>query len=217
MSLTGTVPVHPARYTPLILDVVRVYLERFRLPVHDPFAGTGARLGALCDELGLTFTGTDLEPWAGADPRVAPGDSRYPLTYPAGPFVVVTSPVYFANRISSDYVNGPTPTTKRAGRHAYGISRGEALHADNLARVCRPAQAEQYVAGHVAAARHWGDVAIVNVDGPLRAMWTEILIRAGFELIDVVEVATPRLGGGLAGADKRAAFEVVMYALRAAS
>jgi len=214
MTLTGTVPIHPARWTPAILETIRPILERYALPIHDPYAGTGERLGALADELGLEFTGTDIEAWPGADPRVGLGDSRYPLTYPGGEFVVVTSPVYFGNRISSDYVNGPTPATKTAGRHAYGISLGRPLHPDNLARVCRPASRFDYGALHAMAARHWGEVAVVNVDGPLRAMWVGILDLAGFEVVDVVEVETPRLGGGLAGAAKRAGFEVVIVAVR---
>jgi hypothetical protein len=51
------------------------------LPVHDPFAGTGERLGALCDTLGLTFTGTEIEPEFARDRRVHAGDSAEAGTY----------------------------------------------------------------------------------------------------------------------------------------
>lgn len=213
-GLTGRVPAHPARWTPAILAVIAGYLERFGLPVHDPFGGTGERLGRLADELGLAFTATDIEAWPDADPRVRLGDSIDPATYPRGNFVVVTSPVYFGNRISSDYVNGPTPTTKLAGRHAYGISLGRALDGANLARLCRPAGRDAHDAAHIAVAKQWGDLALVNVDGPLRAQWSGILVAAGFHLREVREIITPRLGGGIAGADKRAGHEILIVAER---
>lgn len=214
MSLTGTVPSHPARFTPAILDAVRPYLELLGLPVHDPFAGEGRRLGALCDELGLVFTGCDIEPWSDRDERVLVGDSRRSWTYPESDFVVVTSPVYFGNRISSDYADGPLPTTKLAGRHSYGISRGEPLHASNMARLCRASARVQHDAMAIAVAEQWRDYALVNVDAPLQAQWSGILVAAGFHVRDVLEVVTPRLRGGLAGADKRAACEIVMIGVR---
>lgn len=214
MSLTGTVPSHPARFTPAILDAVRPYLVELGLPVHDPYAGEGRRLGALCDELGLVFTGTDVEPWTERDGRVGVGDSRDASTYPPADFVVVTSPVYFGNRISSDYTAGPTPSTKLAGRHSYGISRGAPLDAANMARLCRSSSRARHDAMAIAVARHWHDFALVNVDGPLRAQWSGILVTAGFRVRDVLEVVTPRLRGGLAGVDKRAACEVVMIGVR---
>lgn len=43
------VPVHPAQYSPEVIDVLR-HLIAPGEHVHDPFAGTGLRLGALCDE-----------------------------------------------------------------------------------------------------------------------------------------------------------------------
>lgn len=92
---------HPARWSPQIIDVLRTELAGAPW-VHDPFAGTGERLGALCDEIGVEFSGTELEEAFIVDPRVVPGDSRDNRTYPRlpwpaigwGPYWIVTSPVY---------------------------------------------------------------------------------------------------------------------------
>ena len=50
------------RWTPGILDAIAPVIADLGLPVHDPFAGTGERLGRLCDRLGLPFTGREIEP-----------------------------------------------------------------------------------------------------------------------------------------------------------
>lgn len=67
---------HPVPFTDsLIVELERLIPEH--VPpgrvIHDPFGGEGKRLGALCDRLGLTFTGSDLEPWLD-------GDERTPMT-----------------------------------------------------------------------------------------------------------------------------------------
>lgn len=84
---------HPARYSAVLLDALRPILAAAP-HVHDPFAGTGERLGALCDELGVSFTGTEIEPEFAEDRRVMVGDSRDAGTYPRLPHWIVTSPVY---------------------------------------------------------------------------------------------------------------------------
>ena len=213
--LTGKTPAHPARWSREILERIAPTLAEIGRPVHDPFAGTGERLGKLCDSLGLAFTGTDIEAWPNTDPRVLVGeDSLDPTTYPTGRYLIVTSPVYFGNRISSDYVGGPLPTTKLAGRHSYGISLGRALEQRNLARLCLRTRRKEYDQAHTDIAKLWGDLAAVNVDGKARDQWRRILEGAGYEIADVLEVTTKRLGGGLAGADKRAPHEVVLLAVR---
>jgi hypothetical protein len=68
------VPVHPCQFSPEVIAA----LEELVSPgehVHDPFAGTGLRLAALCDRIEAVYTGTDIEDWPGLDPRVAVGDS----------------------------------------------------------------------------------------------------------------------------------------------
>lgn len=213
-GLTGKVPLHPAEYSPEVLVVIEELLRDEDRPVFDCFAGRGVRLGALCDQLGLEFSGTDIESYPEADHRVDGGDSTLPLTYPSGDFVVATSPVYFGNRISSDYVNGPTPRTKLNGRRAYGISTGRPLAGRNLARFCRQADHEAYYELHGRAVRHWGDRAIVNVDSPLCGDWTDLLEDEGFEVVDIHEAQTRRYVVGNGANSKRADFEVVIEAVR---
>jgi hypothetical protein len=207
-------PTHPAEFSPEVLAVIEPLVVRLApAHVHDPFAGRGVRLAALCDRLGVTFTGTDIEHYTGADARVATIDATDPCGYPRTPFATVTSPVYLGNRISCDYVNGPTPTTKVNGRRAYGISLGRALHRNNLARVCRPYQERAYYAGHGRAVKHWGEHAIVNVDLPARDGWVALLLAQGYDIADVLAAHTRRYRGP-ANSERRAEHEVVIFAVR---
>jgi hypothetical protein len=181
--------------------------------VHDPFAGRGLRLGALCDEVGATFTGTDIEDWPGHDARVALADALDPAGYPHGPYTIVTSPVYLNKRLA-DYANGPLPTTRVKGRRDYGISLGRALSPGNFARYTgRASRAATYWRTHTEAAKHWCDRVIVNVDEPIADGWCSLLEGLGYVIADVVPAFTRRYGG-LANAEKRAAHEVVIVAVQ---
>jgi hypothetical protein len=214
MSPRTPPPPHPAEYSTEVLQEIGPRLMRLAPErVHDPFAGRGRRLGHLCDLLEITFTGTDREQYPDADRRVQERNANDPAGYPPAPFVVVTSPVYFDNRTSSDYVNGPTPTTNMKGRRSYGISLGRALHPDNLARVCRPGQEAAYYGGHGEAVKHWGERAIVNVDSPLADDWCTLLVAHGYRIDETIPVHTSRYRG-LAGSDKRADHEIVIVATR---
>lgn len=114
---------HPARYSAELISAFAV--ELFDCPhAHDPFAGTGERLGSLCDEMGVTFSGTELEGVFIRDPRVWPGDSRDPWTYPRcrdiEPYWVVTSPVY-ANGMADNFKpSGVCSKCKGTGRERWG-------------------------------------------------------------------------------------------------
>lgn len=208
--VTATVPAHPCEYSPEVLDVLRG-LIRPGEHIHDPFAGMGRRLGALCDELGAMFTGSDIESWPGGSKRVWLGDAALADSYPRTPFTVVTSPVYLNKRLA-DYANGPLPTTKVKGRRDYGISLGRALHSRNLARhTGRPARAGRYWQTHSEAVSHWSERALVNVDSPIAEGWTLILTEHAYQILDVIPVRTQRYGG-LHNADKRADHEVVIVA-----
>jgi hypothetical protein len=203
---------HPLQYSPEVLDVLAELIvagER----VHDPFAGPGVRLGPLCDRLGAIFSGSDREDWPGRDPRVIVADARDPASYPSERFTTVTSPVY-VNKRCADYANGPTETTKVKGRRDYGIALGRALHPDNLARFTgRPSKAPLYWRGHADAVKCWGDRVILNVDEPISARWQELLVDAGYRVGAVIPAYTRRYRG-LANADKRAEYEVVIVATR---
>lgn len=217
MPFTGKLVDHPAQYSSQILEVVRPILAAWHSGggevVCDPYAGLGTRLGALCDDVGLRFYGMDIEAWPTADERVIVADATEYGWYPNTRFAVVTSPPYFGNRISSDYVNGPLPTTKVAGRRSYGVSLGRPLHQRNLARVCKPKQQAAFYGGLTAAARIWPDLAVVNVDLPMRDATVDALKAAGLSLGYEIPVETQRYRGG-AGSDKRAPHEVVLVANR---
>ncbi len=205
--------IHPCQFSPEVLDAVRGLIQPGE-HVHDPFAGTGLRLAALCDELGVTYSGSDIEEWSGADRRVWVGDAMRRDSYPYWQtFTVVTSPVYLNKRLA-DYANGPAPTTKTKGRRDYGISLGRALHPLNLARhTGRPGRAAAYWDTHSQAVSHWGGRALVNVDSPISDGWQRILTERGFTVSDVIPVCTQRYGG-LHNAEKRAEFEVLIVAER---
>ena len=210
MQTEPRVPVHPCEFSPEVIDALRD-LIRAGEHVHDPFAGMGRRLGALCDELGAEYSGSDIEEWPGADPRVTLGDATKADTYPKRPFTVVTSPVYLNKRLA-DYADGPTPTTKVRGRRDYGISLGRALHTSNLARFTgKPSRAAAYWLKHEAAVRHWDPRAIVNVDSPILDGWLVVLGACGYTHMEVIPVFTQRYGG-LHNAEKRAEYEVVIVA-----
>lgn len=204
--------IHPCQYSPEVIEALRPHIHP-KEHIHDPFAGTGLRLGALCDELGAVYSGGDIEDWPDHDPRVALTDSTLSTSYPADPFVVVTSPVYLNKRLA-DYANGPLPTTKTKGRRDYGISLGRPLNAGNLARhTGKPNRADMYWALHYDAVARWGHCALVNVDLPISDGWCGLLTKAGYEVRSVEAVHTRRYGG-LDNAEKRAEHEVLIKAVR---
>lgn len=212
LARASVVPVHPAQFSPEVI-VVLANLVAPGEHVHDPFAGTGLRLGALCDKIGATYSGGDIEDWPGHDRRVALADATVATSYPAGPFSVVTSPVYLNKRLA-DYANGPLPTTKVKGRRDYGISLGRPLHPNNLARhTGKDSRAEAYWRLHREAAKHWGGRVIVNVDSPIGMGWGSMLVDLGYVVDDVIPAHTRRYGG-LDNAEKRAELEIVIVAQR---
>ena len=142
--MTAAAVHHPARYSAVLLDTIRPALAGAP-HVHDPFAGTGERLGALCDELGVTYSGTEIEPSFIVDPRVRQGDSRRWPTYPPFwpvqpgsapervPYWIATSPVYangmadnfrptgicsYCNGVAVDPAGEECPKCKGTGRRA---------------------------------------------------------------------------------------------------
>jgi len=204
---------HPCQWSPEVLEVLKGKLMRFRKPlhVHDPFAGTGVRLGKLCDEIGATFSGADIEDWEGRDERVKVITSLYPSSYPYGEFVIVTSPVYQNKRLA-DYADGPLPTTKTKGRRDYGIALGRALHKGNLARLSgRTAKEAEYYLGHGEIVRLWGSHVLLNVDNPIGNKWIKLLHSHGYHIRGVHPCYTKRYRG-LDNAEKRAEYEVVIDA-----
>lgn len=205
-------PVHPCQFSPEVIEAMRDLIQPGE-HVHDPFAGTGLRLAALCDELGASYSGGDIEEWPGSDSRVALADATEQGSYPSGSFTVATSPVYLNKRLA-DYANGPLPTTKIKGRRDYGISLGRALHANNLARhTGKPSRAGAYWRTHCDAVRWWGHRALVNVDEPISDGWAHVLNEFGYHVEQWIPVHTQRYGG-LDNAEKRAEHEILMVVTR---
>lgn len=143
----GRVVAHPARYSPELLDVLRFIVPRLTR-VHDPFAGTGERLGRVASDRPWFFTGTEIEPGFIVDHRVFEGDSTDPYTYPEPvacgacgdttsepgapcsahvlrPYTIVTSPVY-PNGMADHFVSKASDeSTRRTYRHALADTVGE--------------------------------------------------------------------------------------------
>lgn len=87
---------HPAQFSDSIIDALRELIPQ-HIPagytIFDPFAGPGIKLATLCDELGYTFAGRDIEQWDDADKRVKVADTTLASSYPKhGLWSVTTSP-----------------------------------------------------------------------------------------------------------------------------
>jgi hypothetical protein len=216
---------HPAKWSPEILAVIAPVIRARRLPVHDPFAGTGDRLGQLCAQLGLTFTGTEIEPEFARDSRVRAGDSTDPATYPQHEYVIVTSPAY-PNGMSDHF-----KASNVTGRHTYRqaltqtIGYDRPLHPNNMGRY-GIRYGQHALDRHYDIARqcvqHWPDHVIVNVsDFIMRRtervhvvdQWISILETAGYTITEVIPITTPRQRHG-ANADARVDHEAVLIATR---
>jgi Protein of unknown function (DUF3631)/Domain of unknown function (DUF3854) len=195
---------HPARFSTELLPAIARPLADWRLPVHDPFAGTGERLGHLCDELGLEFSGTEIEPEWIVDTRVRQGDSTDAGAYPTGEYVVATSPTY-PNGMA-DHFRARDDSRRHTYRQALQRTRDGAdrpLHVNNTGRynIRRGEQIEaQYWTLVRAAVAHWPDRAVVNVKDfyyentkiyPLVDKWTELLEGYGYEVVTRDDVRTP--------------------------
>jgi hypothetical protein len=172
--------------------------------VHDPFAGTGERLGRLCDELGFEFTGTEIEPEWIVDARVHRGDSTDADAYPTGEYVIATSPSYpngMADHFKASKIEGRNTYRQALARTRGGADRP--LHVNNTGRynIRRGQHIEaQYWTLVRAAVAHWPDRAVVNVKDfyyentkiyPLVDKWTELLGDYGYEIVDRTDVETP--------------------------
>lgn len=217
---------HPARFTPAIFDAVEPLLVNLALPVHDPFAGTGERLGELCDRLRLGFTGTEIEEPFIVDPRVKAGDSTDELTYPLHEHVVVTSPAYPTGMC--DHFHAHDGSKRHTYRQGLAEITGEdgPLHPHNMGRWGSrhrrsPASEAEYFRIAANAIQHWPVDAIVNVRNVVAetyevdvvGRWFELLEDAGYEIVRTIEVPTPGQRNG-ANRHLRADHELVLWTVR---
>lgn len=224
-------PHHPARFSPQVLEAIFPYLTKQGLPVHDPFAGTGERLGVLCDELGLTFTGCEIEPEFIQDDRVYHGDSTEAESYPwhANPamadcWCVVTSPVY-PNGMT-DHFQPRDSSVRKTYRIALAKMLGfdRPLHVNNMGRYGPRGgkkAANRYWDIAARAVAHWPNRALVNMsdcihDGnvyPAVTTWRTLLETAGYNTY-TVRVSTLRMRFG-ENRDLRPDAEAIIVAERA--
>lgn len=210
---------HPARYTPAIIDALGLIIEEHGLPVFDPFAGTGERLGELCDALGVAYSGTDLEEWPGRDPRVAQGDATDEASYPVGPHLVATSPTY-GNGLADHF-----EARDGSRRYTYRAALGRPLHENNTGRYGRRAGLRSwstYWSLNTEAVRLWaalGWPAAVNVKDfihagervPLVDLWALLLENRGYRITRRLEVPCPGIRHG-ANSAARVDHEVILCA-----
>jgi hypothetical protein len=218
---------HPSRWTPAVLDAIEPVIADLGLPVHDPFAGTGERLGQLCDTLGLSFTGTEIEPEFAVDQRVRSGDSTDPSTYPADAHVVVTSPVY-PNGMT-DHFHARDGSRRHTYRQALAAIQGydRPLDPNNMgAHGNRHRRSARSEATHFDIARrcvtHWPEHAVVNVKDvvataytvPVVETWRTMLLAQRYRITAELSVPTPGQRHGANG-HLRADAEAVLIAERA--
>lgn len=223
---------HPAQWSPEIIEVLREKFTQHNVRrVHDPFGGTGVRLGRLCDRFPngrlrpnrRIFTATDIEDWPDKDPRVRVGDSTDGDTYPPDeidgvPLWVVTSPVY-PNGMADHFA--PKDTSRR---HTYRVALGRELHPNNAGRysVRGGKLAERrYWELMDLCVRWWPDRVMVNISDfihsgrtyPLADMWWMTLDDFGYDLIERIEIPTRRQRYG-ANRDLRAESETLLICTR---
>lgn len=121
---------HPARFSKKVIAAIDKYLPAGSA-IHDPWAGTGQRLGELADKRGAVFTGTELEDCFILDHRVVQGNSIDRETYPLHPHVIVTAPC-LPNSVSRNCKTMKTYTYRAHKMARMGPEAGLGL--DNMGR-----------------------------------------------------------------------------------
>jgi hypothetical protein len=211
---------HPAPFTDSIIDELAELIPRYapsHAVVHDPFAGEGTKLAALCERLGYFYSGTDLEPWPNRDRRVQVGDSTDPSTYPLDWYVIVTSPTY------NNGVNDHFEPKDDSRRLTYRSRAGHELHSNNTGRWSGRGSKKgetEYWRITRDVVKHWPDVALVNVKDSTRAgeiyrltfLWSSLLEEYGYE-VEWVDVPCPGWRYG-ANSQARVDSEVILVATR---
>lgn len=197
-----TSPKHPAPYSKQIIEALETILPEYGYKnIIDPFAGTGIRLGDLCEKLSINFYPTDIEDWGTGVPI---GDATdltvYAWAKNRDDTTIVTSPTY-ANAMN-DHFN----PKDNSDRRTYRIGLGKSLHENNTGRYGVRAgkkSMNKYMDLHRQAIDNWTNCnlpAIVNVSDfihkkevyPLVDWWKREMKFVGYKLVEEVDVATPR-------------------------
>lgn len=188
-------PKHPAQYSKEIIEALEPLLKDSPA-VFDPFAGTGERLGQLCDKLQINFSGIDIEDWEG-DSRILLGDATQASSYPDCEHHLVTSPTY-ANGMN-DHFEPKDDSTRRT----YRVGLGRALHDNNTGRYgirSGSRSFDRYKELNEQAVGLWmAEKVFLNVSDfihknevyPLVDWWKE-LMESRYKLVEEVLVHTPR-------------------------
>lgn len=120
---------HPCPFSKPILRVIEDYLASIpSTHVHDPCAGNGDRLAALCASSGHSFSGTEIQPNFIKHPSVKQGDSTMQNTYPVPGYILCTSIVY-PNGMADDH-----ESTDASERHTYRAANGGPLEENNMGK-----------------------------------------------------------------------------------
>lgn len=235
---------HPARFSPqIVAEIVRILADQawwWPRHIHDPYAGTGERLGEIVDWVNsiivndkpMTASGTEIEPeWIVRDDLVFEGDATDPSTYPTRDYAIVTSPVY-PNGMADSW-RAADESRRNTYRHRLRDLRGfdEELHPNDMARWGYRGRGEKstfrqtYWRLAEDTVRNWDSAAfcIVNVSDfvytrggteviePVVNGWASLLRVNGWEDQLRIPVGTPRLGHG-ANRDKRVENEEIILA-----
>jgi tRNA G10 N-methylase Trm11 len=196
---------HPAKFSESILDELGRILTRHRVTgtILDPFAGTG-KVFALARP-GLKIVAIELEPeWASAHPYTQVGDARdLPGCgiEPGSLAAIVTSPC-FGNRMA-DHHEARENSVRATYRHKLGRMPTEGSAAVlQWGREYRAWHRDVY-RGFYEALRP-GGLAVINVSDfirggvvmPVSAWHRDVWLGLGCELLETVDVETPRMRHG---------------------
>lgn len=227
---------HPARFSKEIITRLRSILEP-GVHLHDPFGGSGVRLGKLADEIGCSFSGTELAPAFIIDPRVVHGDATVRGTYPRKRrWWIVTSPVYPNGIADSWKISDASSRTTYRSRQTEILGEDRDFHENNQARygyrgTKRDGQSQKrqhYWRIARESVLHWSraERVILNVSDfkhsngeiePFTKDWISLMKENGWSLVRHHKVATPRNRKGSKKSQvERMPFESVLVFERAA-
>jgi len=218
---------HPAKFSPSILDVIRDILSTRAVPedalILDPFSGVGR-----CHDLGWPRTvGVELEmPWCRVQEGPVVRADSTALPFASGTFdAAVTSPTY-GNRFADKH-KAKDGSVRRSYTHDLRTSLEDpdyTLHPGNTGGM---KWGREYWRVHGAVYDEvWrvlvdGGLFVVNVSDHIKNRkvvrvvdWHRRALAArGFEVVDVLDVETPRLRHG-ANRDARVDGEAVIVCLK---